>query len=61
MNERKTRQRTSTAIRFAPETHRRLTEAAQDRELSVNFLVNKAVEQFLDRLIPSEEIRWTRD
>jgi predicted transcriptional regulator len=52
--------RTTTAIRFPPDVHARLQEAAEDRDLSMNFLVVKAVEQFLDALIPAEEIQWTR-
>lgn len=56
-----TDKRVATAIRFPPELHRRLHEEAEARELSANFLVVKAVEEFLDRLIPSEEFRLTRD
>ena len=40
--------RVATAIRFRP-------------DVSVNWLVNRAVEQFLPRLIPADEIQWTRD
>ena len=53
--------RTATAIRFDPELHAELTQAAKDRDVSVNFLVNKAVADFLPRLIPVEEMQWTRD
>lgn len=53
--------RSATAIRLDPEVHRRLKDAAQERDVSVNWLVGKAVTEFLDRLIPVEEIRWTRD
>lgn len=53
--------RTSTAIRFGPELHARLVEAAEDRDLSINWLVNRAVEDFLDRLIPADEFRLTRE
>lgn len=56
-----TEKRITTAIRFPPDLHRRLHEEAEARELSANFLVVKAVEEFLDRLIPSEEFRLTRD
>jgi predicted HicB family RNase H-like nuclease len=54
------RTRTTTAIRFPPDVHERLREAAADRDLSINFLVVKAVEDYLPRLLPAEEIRWTR-
>lgn len=53
--------RTSTAIRFSPETHARLEKAAKERDLSINWLVNRAVEYYLDRLIPVEELKWVRD
>lgn len=45
-----TKPRMTTAIRFSPELHARLKEAAEDRDLSINFLVVKAVEDFLPRL-----------
>lgn len=54
-------ERSATAVRFRPEVYEALKKAAQERDLSINFLVNKAVERFLDRLIPVEEIQWTRD
>lgn len=52
--------RTATAIRFRPELHERLHVAAAERDVAINFLVNKAVEEFLDHLIPVEEMQWTR-
>jgi hypothetical protein len=38
----------------------RLREAADERDLSVNYLVVKAVDEFLDRLIPADEWKMTR-
>jgi hypothetical protein len=32
-----------------------LREAADDRDLSVNFLIVKAVEDFLQRLVPPQD------
>jgi predicted transcriptional regulator len=55
------RARTATAVRFRPEVYERLRTAAEERELTMNWLVNKAVEQFLERLLPVDEIVWTRD
>lgn len=52
--------RIATAIRFRPDLHDALVAAAEEREVSVNWLVNRAVEDFLPRLIPAEEIQWTR-
>jgi len=57
---RKFPERTSTGIRFMPDTHARLVKAAEERDVTVNWLVNRACEDFLDRLIPVDEIRWTR-
>jgi predicted HicB family RNase H-like nuclease len=56
-----TKARTVTAIRLPIPLHERLRDAADDRDLSVNFLVVKALEEFLDRLIPADELRLTRD
>ena len=53
--------RTTTAIRFPPELHEKLTQAAADRDLSINYIVVKAVEQFVERLLPVDEIKWTKD
>jgi predicted HicB family RNase H-like nuclease len=52
--------RTTTAIRFPEEVHEELRKAAEDFDLSINFLVVKAVEDFLSRLVPPEEFRLTR-
>jgi predicted HicB family RNase H-like nuclease len=53
--------RTSTAIRLKPDLHERLVEEAAARDVSINFLVNKACAFFLDRLIPVDEMQWTRE
>ncbi len=50
----------TTAIRFPEHMHEQLRIAADERDLSVNFLVVKAVEEFLERLIPAQELRLTR-
>ena len=54
------KQRTATAIRFPEDLHEQLRVAAEERDLSVNYLVVKAVEQFLPRLIPAAELTLTR-
>ena len=54
------RRTSATAVRFTPELHARLTTAATERDLSINWLVNRAVEEFLDHLIPVAELRLTR-
>ena len=52
--------RTSTCIRFPEELHARLQAAAAERDVSMNYLVTKAVEKFIDHLVPVDEMRWTR-
>jgi predicted HicB family RNase H-like nuclease len=58
MAERK--QRTTTAIRFPESLHEQLKGAAEERDLSINFLVVKACEEFVERLLPADEVRFTR-
>lgn len=57
---RKYDQRVSTQLRIERELHQRLQDAADDREVSVNWLATRAIEQFLDRLIPVDEWKLTR-
>lgn len=54
------RARTTTAIRFPEDVHQRLKEAADERDLSINFMVVKAVEEMLENLVPADELRLTR-
>lgn len=48
-----------TKIRFPSSLYDKLSEAADEREVSVNYLVTKAVEEFLPRLIPVHELKVT--
>lgn len=50
-----------TSIRFPADIHEQLTQAADERDLSVNYLVVRAVRDFLPRLIPADQFRLTRD
>ena len=52
--------RTTTAIRFPAALHEQLRVAAAERDLAMNYLVVKAVEDFLPRLKPADEF-LTRD
>lgn len=52
--------RVSTAIRFDTELWQRLAAAAEERDVSINWMVNRAVAVWLERLIPVDEMRWTR-
>ncbi len=55
------REVSATAIRFPPELHDRIRDAARERGHSINFMTVLAVEQLLDRLIPADEVKLTRD
>ena len=52
--------RTSTCIRFDPAVHARLVAAATDHGLPMNWLVNRAVTEFLNRMLAPEDVQWTR-
>ncbi len=54
-------ERVTTAFRLPKELHEKLTEAAAERDLSANFLAVKALEEFLDNLVPADELRLTRN
>lgn len=51
----------TTGVRFKKTTRERLHAEADARDLSINWLVNRACEEFLERLIPVDELRLTRD
>ena len=53
-------QRVTTAVRVPERLHSQLAHAAEERDLSVNYLVVRAIEEFMDRLIPAEELKLTR-
>jgi hypothetical protein len=48
-------------IQMSPELAERVKQAADDRCVSINVIVNRALEEFLDRLIPIDDLRLTRD
>ena len=52
--------RITTAVRLPPELHERLRRAAEERQVSVNYLIQKSLEDYLQRLIPIGEIELTR-
>ena len=47
--------RVTTAIRIPESLHEKLQSAAAERDVSVNFLVIKALDDYLARLVPAEE------
>ncbi len=53
--------RMTTAIRFPDDLHERLRQAADSFGLPINFIVVKAMEDFLDRMIDPSEFRLTKD
>ena len=53
--------RITTAIRMPEQLHRRLSDEAEQRYLSVNFMVVKAVEEFVERLVPIDKLQITND
>jgi predicted transcriptional regulator len=53
-------ERCQVGLRLSPELKARLDAAADERDLSVNFLATRAIEDFLERLLPVEEVKWAR-
>lgn len=53
--------RVSTSVKFPRDVYDELKAAADERVVSVNWLINKAIAEFLPRLLPVDEIKWTRD
>lgn len=53
--------RRAISCRFSPDLYERLIAAAKERDVSAAWLVNRAVADYLPRLVPVDEIRWTRD
>lgn len=51
--------RVTTAVRLPEDLHRKLQEHAEMRDVSVNWLVTRAVEQFIDQLPPRELVEAT--
>lgn len=47
--------RVATAVRLPESLHQRLHGAASERDVSVNLLVTRAVEEYLDRLPSAEQ------
>ena len=54
------RDRSATAIRFPQNVHDELRTAAEEYELTVNWLVVQAVREFLANRVPADEMSFTR-
>lgn len=50
------RARTATAIRFEPELHNSLVEYVDALGVSINWLVNQAVREYLASLPPTDQV-----
>ena len=48
-------------VNISPELHERLVVAANERSIGIGFLAERAIADYLDRLIPVDELRLTRD
>lgn len=53
-------ERVTTALRVPKALHERLKHAAEERQVALNLLAVKALEDYLDRLIPVEDLQLTR-
>lgn len=51
----------STGCRLPAEVHAQVVTAAEERGWQVQVLIRRAVEDYLARLVPADEIVWTRD
>ncbi len=49
-------ERRATAVRLPPALHQRLREAAAERQVSANLLVEQAIAEYLERLVPVEHL-----
>lgn len=52
--------RVTTAVRLPQPLHERLAAEAEKRQVSTNLLVTKAIEVYLDQLVPIDEVLATR-
>jgi hypothetical protein len=53
-------ERVTTALRVPRVLHDRLKAAAEERQVGVSLLAVKALQDYLDRLIPLEDLELTR-
>jgi predicted DNA-binding protein len=49
-------ERRATAVRLPPALHQRLREAAAERQVSANLLVEQAIAEYLDHLVPVDHL-----
>lgn len=56
-NSKSTRSRVSTAIRLPADLHAELQRCAEERDVSVNFLVTRTVDHYLRQLPPADPLQ----
>ena len=54
------RDRAQHTMRVGKDTYQQLLRAAEERGVSANKLISMALQDFLDRLIPIDEVKLTR-
>ena len=52
-------QRVTKAVRISPELDQRLKQVARERGVSVNVIMNMALKDYLERLLPLEDLLKT--
>lgn len=50
--------KTTTAIRFPDDLREKIQAAAEERDWSMNTLVVRATRDYLERLVPADELRY---
>jgi predicted transcriptional regulator len=53
--------RVATAVRLPKQLHERIQREADERQVSVNYIVERAIERYLDRMVPVAELQLERD
>lgn len=53
--------RVATAVRLPESVHRRLHDAASERDVSANLIVTRAVTEYLDRLPSADQVLAAQD
>lgn len=53
-------ERVTTAVRMSKDLQKRLKDAADERDISANLLAVKAITDYLDHLVPTDEILQRR-
>jgi predicted HicB family RNase H-like nuclease len=56
-----TEDRVTTAVRVPKTLHERVRAAADERQVGFNLIVVRALEDYLERLVPVDEVVRTRD